>query len=73
MTYMIKRWSDGGNRLDITNNQYAPNRYSKAYLIKDNICKLWIQLNIGDELLPVVYHHHSHLLTRGDKETAAVS
>ena len=37
MTTMSKGWRDGGNRLAIANNQYAPNRYSRAYLIEDII------------------------------------
>ena len=32
---MIKGWRDRSDRLSITNNQHGPNRYSKAYLIKD--------------------------------------
>ena len=40
MTTMSKGWRDSGNVLAITNNQRAPSRYSKASLIKYNICKL---------------------------------
>ena len=40
MVTMSKGWRDGGDVLAIPNNQHAPNRYSKAYLIKYNICKL---------------------------------
>ena len=42
MTIMSKVWIDSSNILAITNNHHAPNRYSKAYAIKDNICKLYV-------------------------------
>ena len=42
MTIMSKGWRYRGYILAITKNQYAPNRYSKVYLIKDNICKLFV-------------------------------
>ena len=32
---MTKGWRYGSGRLSMTNNQHAPNRYSKSYLIKD--------------------------------------
>ena len=40
MKTMIRGWRYGGDRLAITKNQHAPNRYSKASIIEDNICKL---------------------------------
>ena len=39
-TKVNKEKGDGDNRLAMTNNRHAPNRYSKAYLIKDRIYKL---------------------------------
>ena len=42
MITMSKGWIDGSDRLAIKNNKHEPNRYSKFYLIKDNICKLSI-------------------------------
>ena len=30
---------DISDRLDVTDNIHAPNRYSKAYLIEDHICR----------------------------------
>ena len=36
----IKGWREEGDRLSITNNQHAPNTYTKFYLIKDNLFKL---------------------------------
>ena len=40
ITKMSKLHREGGNILTITNNKHAPNIYSKAYLIKYNICKI---------------------------------
>ena len=41
ITTIIKRWRYGGDGLAIKNNNHAPNRYSKSYLIKYNICKVY--------------------------------
>ena len=54
---MNKVCRDRGDRLAITNNQHAPDRYSKVYLIQDAICKLY-----GRDS-PWVTNHHPFFLT----------
>ena len=40
VTTVSRGWRDGEDRLAITNKQHEPNRYPKASLIEDNMCKL---------------------------------
>ena len=40
MTTMIKLLIYDGDRLVLKNNQHAPDRYSRVYLIKESICRL---------------------------------
>ena len=52
MTIMSKVCRCRSYRLAIINDQHAPNIYSKAYLIEDNICKL----SVCDSPWVTIYH-----------------